>query len=238
MNFKALITTLVLGSSSAAMADSFTVSGSVNVSLGSSATTRPAPAPVYRPVVVAADDCTDDTQINNRPDPRPAYHPTQYHPTQPVWRGPYYSPTNTVVAANASQYVGWVATSPVKFRRMGYGRALVLRQTASTTWFDLTEATRIDSRQEYFKIGADKGVFKALKLQALGGGSSRIEKIAIQYTDASGHVKFHNVTFNTRLDARTNPAITINMPGGYSSIDGIMVIGSTDRGSAYKLLAM
>ena len=215
------------------MADtSFQVSGSVT--FGSAPThmhvpARPIPAPA--PVVVA-DDCVDP--YNNRPDPRPAYHQT--HVQEPVWRGPYYNPTNTVIAANASQYVGWVAKSPTPYR-MVYGKAIVSHR-GNTTWFDLTEATRIDSGQEYFKIGADKGLFRTLKLEALGAGSSRIEKVAIQYTNASGQVRFHNVTFNAKLNARTRPTITIDLPGNYVSIDGIMIIGSTDRGSAYKILAM
>jgi hypothetical protein len=228
MNIKALITTLVLGSSSAAMADSFTVSGSVNVSLGGTTTARPAPAPYHHQpvVVVAADDCND-----NAPAPRPVYHPTT-----PVYRGPFYNPTNTTIGANASIYTGWLATSPVKFRRMGYGKAIVFNKTVAHDWFDLTAATRIDSGREIFKIGADNGVFKALKLQGLGGGRSNIQQVAIEFLDGAGAKKTQKVVLNTWMSA--GKPITIDLDGGYRSISRITVYGSTDRGSAYKILAM
>src|SRR5687768_9496370 len=114
MNFKALITTLVLGSSSAAMADSVTFKGSVNVSLGNS-------APTHAPVYV--------DRYNNRPDPRPTYHPTRpvvvvQPPAPPVYRGPFYNPTNTTIGATASEYHGWIGTSRPRLQRNGYGKLM------------------------------------------------------------------------------------------------------------------
>ena len=95
MNLKALITTLVLGSSTMASADSVKISGSVNVSLGG----RPAPAPNYRPApapVVVADPCEAPAAPAYVPAPsQPAYHPV---PSAPIWQAPYYRITNTLVS--------------------------------------------------------------------------------------------------------------------------------------------
>jgi hypothetical protein len=244
MNLKALITTLVLGSSSMAAADSYKVSGSVSVSLGGHVSTRPAPAPVYpvyrptpsrpvaRPVVVVNDaDCHD-------PHPAPAYHAPGYRPmpAQPVWNGAYFNITNNSVGANASQYQGWMATSPVRTAAHFNGNGFVATR-ATHNWFDLTEATRIDSGRQFFTVGADNGKFRALKLQALGNGSSKIEQITIEYLDATGQAKFQKIKPDTFIH-RNNPTITIDLDGGYRSIGRIIVYGATDRGSAYKLQAL
>ena len=221
MNFKALITTLVLGSSSAAMADtSFQVSGSVT--FGSAPThvhvpARPIPAPT--PVVVA-DDCVD-----------PYSHVVKQPVQMGVWRGPYFNPTNTTIGVSKSIYTGSIATSKPLYRRTAYGRGMWMHPT---TWFDLTEATRIDSGREQFNVGAEHGQFKSLKLQGLGGGSSQISHISIEYVD--GGKSNQKVLVNRSLTA--SAPITIDLDGSYRKIARIIVNGSTDRGSAYKILAM
>jgi hypothetical protein len=154
---------------------------------------------------------------------------------QPVWRGPYFNITNTIVGATASQYRGSVGTSKVKLRHNQYGRAHY--QATNPTWFDLTEATRIDRGREFFTIGADNGMFKGLKLQALGNGRSHITQVAIEFLDTNGKKKTQKVKLNTWID-RNNPTITIDLDGNYRTIGRIIVYGSTDRGSAYKLMAM
>ncbi len=219
MNIKALITTLVLGSSSMASADSLTVRGSVSVSLGNTA------RPVTRPVVVA-DDCAPAPY---RPAPsRPVYQQPVYQPVyqqpvyqQPVWQAPVYNPTNTIVGASASQYTGWI----------GSQRQYI---TASNEWYDLSEATRIDSGREFFKIGADKGVFRGLRLEALGNGRSQIKQVAIEFADGS---KTQIVKLDTWI-GRDNKSLTIDLDGNYRSISRIIVYGATDQGSAYKLMAL
>jgi hypothetical protein len=246
MNLKALITTLVLGSSSMAAADSLTFSGSVAVSVGSS---THAPRPVvqpYRPTPVTvvshnhashanADDC-------GTPAPAPGYTPVptrpvvwQQQPVQPTWKGTYFNINNTIVGATASQYKGTLGYSKVK-QPLAYHRFGYVRNTGQT-WFDLTEATRIDSGREFFTIGADNGMFKALKLQAMGNGSSHIQQVAIEFLDAQGRQKTQKVKLNTAIH-RNNPTITIDLEGGYRSINRIVVYGSTDRGAAYKIMAM
>src|SRR5438128_458736 len=80
MNIKALITTLVLGSSSVAMARPVTISGSVEASWGYGTAPAPAPAPIVR----------DHRMPAPLPAPAPAFE-TSYHqrpssgPFVPVW---------------------------------------------------------------------------------------------------------------------------------------------------------
>lgn len=236
MNLKALITTLVLGSSTMASADSVKVSGSVHVSLGG----RPAPAPNYRPApapVVVADPCETPAAPAYVPAPsHSAHHPV---PSPPIWQAPYYRITNTVVSRNASVYRGSIAASTIKSTRWnarqtvhGYGFAAKPTQA----WFDLTEATRIDSNRELFTIGTDKGLFNKLRLQALGGGSSKITQVLVEFADSRGKAS-QVIKVNQLLD-RHNSTFTIDLNGEYRSIKRIVVYGATDQGSAYKIQAM
>ncbi len=221
MNLKALITTLVLGSSSMASADSATFSGSVEVSLGGHAQTQPSPHHHY---------CSHD---------RRPYRPVFTRPvvTRPVFdrrvpQGPvavaYYNPQNTYLSTNKSVYTGWIATSP-----SAYGSVRV----SNRGWFDLTAPTRIDAGREDFQIGANKGLFRALELQALGAGASHIQWVSIHLIDANGNKRAQVVQLNATID-RFNPTLTIDLDGGFVAIDKILVAGSTDRGAAFKLRAM
>jgi hypothetical protein len=243
MNIKALITTLVLGSSSMASADSLTFSGSVSVSVGGSASTRPTPrplpAPVYGNAHFVGDGCDSHTGYTPVPShtgyaPVPS-RPVVYAPVpQPTWHRPYFNITNTTVSGSGSVSQGSLGVSNVKaVNRFGYVRTSHLNQQ----WFDLTEATRIDSNRQFFKIGADNGLFKGLKLQALGTGRSRIEQVAIEYIDDLGNKKTQKVRLETWLD-RNNAAITIDLEGGYRAIGRIIVYGATDNGAAYKIMAI
>lgn len=227
MNIKALITTLVLGSSSMASADSLTFSGSVSVSLGSSTTARPIYVPrdpQPRPVVVTTDDCNEPAS-HYRPagyQPRPAGY--QPRPVEPVWHAPVYHPTNTVISSTASQYTGAIASQ----------RRYI---TASNAWYDLSEATRIDAGREFFKIGAEKGQFRGLRLEALGNGRSKIDQVTIEFADAWGRAKHQVVKLNSWI-GRGNASLTIDLDGNYRQITRIIVYGATDNGSAYKLMAL
>lgn len=215
-NFKALITTLVLGSSAIAAADPC----------------APAPAPVYTqpqaPVY--------SPPIYQAPAPAPVYRPVVLPAQQPpAWR-PYFNITNTTVAPLASTYRGWLATSPVQMQRTSYYGRVVLRPTRTASWFDLTEATRIDSGREIFNIGADNGWFSQLKLDGLGNArGSSISKVVIRFADATG-AKAQVVTLNRKLDA-AHPSITIDLDGTYRQIASVQVYGSTTLGSAFKIAA-
>lgn len=227
MNLKALITTLVLGSSTMASADAVKISGSVHLSLGG----RPAPAPTYRPApapVVVADPCEAHAS-------QPAYHP---RPSPPVWQAPYYRITNTIVSRTASAYRGTIAASKIKSTRWNarqtiHGYAFAAKPTQA--WFDLTEATRIDSNREFFTIGTDKGLFNKLQLQALGAGSSKITQVLVEFADARGKAS-QVIKVNQVLD-RNHATFTIDLNGEYRSIKRIVVYGATDQGSAYKIQA-
>ena len=251
MNLKALITTLVLGSSTMASADSVKISGSVNVSLGG----RAAPAPNYRPApapVVVADPCEHPAPYVPAPS-QPAYHPTPsqpaYHPTPsqpvyqpaPVWQAPYFHITNTIVTRTGSTYKGTIAASKIKStprwnqRQSFNAYGFVAKPTQA--WFDLTEATRIDNHREIFHLGTAKGVFNKLQLQALGGGNSKIAKVLVEFGDVRGNSYQQLIDVNQRM-GRHNPTFTIDLDGQYRTINRIVVYGSTDRGSAYKIQAM
>lgn len=221
MNIKALITTLVIGSSSVASADSLTVRGSVSVSLGSSA--RPAPRSV-----VVHDDCAPVQAAPYRPAPSRPYHdhPTRPVVVQPVWQAPVYNPANVLVSSTASQYTGTIYSQPRYFAAPG-----------ANAWFDLSEATRIEAGRQFFKIGANKGSFRSLRLDALGNGRSNIEQVTIEFADAEGRAKHQVVKLDSWI-GRGNTTLTIDLDGNYRRITRVIIYGSTDRGSAYKLMAL
>ena len=202
MNLKALITTFVLGSSTMASADSLSVSGSVRVSLDHHTVTRSAPAPLIVRGYRTPDPCT------TAPAPAPVYQPA-------AWTG--FHPHNTQMDRNMSVYVG----------------ALSFHMSRYQGWFDLTEATRIDGpgNIELFNLNG-RGKFRALQLQALGIGGSKINNVLVVFTDGSKQ----NIVVKQQLD-RNNPFITIDLAGNYRSIKQIQVHGATERGAAYKILA-
>ena len=231
-NLKALITTLVLGSSTMASADSFSVSASAKVSLGFNTSSAPviirdhrAPAPA--PVVV--DPCSTTAAPV-----AVAYRPAQL---PPVWSGPaYYNINNTKITPTSSDYKGWLANSPTLLQSTSYYGRVVVRPTHQATWFDLTEATRIDNGRERFMLGADNGWFSQLKLQNLGGRGSSISQVTVEFADNLGP-KTQIVKLDQSLDAR-HPSITLDLDGNYRQIYRITVFGTTNRGAAYKILAM
>ena len=89
--------------------------------------------------------------------------------------------------------------------------------------------------RESFHIGADKGLFSAIGLQAVAGRSV-IDEVKIEYVDAYGKIQWQTVFPRQQLDGR-NQTLTIALAPGVRAVNNIMVYGSTDRGSAYKLIA-
>lgn len=219
MNIKALITTLVLGSSSMASADSLKFSGSVKVSLGNS--------------THASSSARAHNHYNQE---RRPYRPVarrvlpQHRPVLEQ----YYNPQNTYLSANRSVYSGWIATSPTTSMPSVYDHSY---RVSNRGWFDLTAPTRIDAGREDFLLGANKGLFRALKLEALGAGASQIQWVSIHLINADGTKRAQVVQLNTKLD-RYNPSLTIDLDGGFTAIDKILVSGSTDRGAAFKIRAL
>ena len=224
MNLKALITTLVLGSSTMASADSVTLSGSVSVGLGGSTHARPAPAPV----------------VVQPPAPRPVVYPPAPapvivrppQPMPPVWSDHSWQPRNIRLEGNASFYIGTMGHSSLRYRPSTWQRGLQIRNQA---WFEMTEATRIENNRLIVGVN-DTGFYRGLKIESLGRGSD-ITFVRIDFKDRLGNKRYQLVRLNQHLD-RNHSSLMIDLDGNYRQISRITVYGKTDRGSAIKLLAM
>jgi hypothetical protein len=214
MNIKALITTLVLGSSSVAMAKP-AFSAEASVSLGYST------APVVRDHRARAvdDDCATPPPVYTRP--------VIY---QPPIREPFFNITNTTVGRRSSTYIGSLGTvSNVRFNHE-------VTWNRPQSWINLTEATRIDSNRELFNLRGEHGLINKLQLKSLGG-SSQIKQVAIEMWNAQGRLETQVVRFDTQLDRR-NPSLTIDLDGSFRKVQRIIVYGATSHGGAYEILAM
>jgi hypothetical protein len=209
MNLKALITTLILGSSSLAMAQPVTFSAGAKVTVGfnSGYESRPVvvdhrrlpPVPAPAPV---ADPCA----------PAPIAQPLPVVPVRPV----YFNPDNTTVAATSSTYIG--------------SKPFMTQYRDGRHWVALTEPTRIDSGREFINFGTDGARFSQIKLFN-NRGSSHIQQIAIEFVGGGTQ----KVVLNQMLTS-SNP-ITIDLTGGFRPINRIIVYGSTNFGSSYQILA-
>ncbi len=232
MNIKTLITTLVLGSSSVAMAKPVTVSGHASVSVNFNTTsTRPV---VRDHRVIVDDDCTDGP-IAQPVYPRPVYTQpvyTQpvYQPLPPIYSEPFWSPTNSRVAASGSTYIGTIGRGNIQLREYAW------RNPQARSWFTLTEATRIDSGRQFINLDKWAGArFTQLRLQSAGGRTD-IAQVAIEYIhDGVSHTQ--KVKLATSL-ARTNAMASITLDGDSRDINRIIVYGTSNRGAAYQIFAM
>jgi hypothetical protein len=209
MTIKALlVTTFVLGSASAALAKPvITVSGSASVGVGTTSYVRDHRAPVV-------------VRDHRAPGyPAPVY--------QPAYSEPWFNPNNTRVTASGSTYLG----------AFGKGNAFVHHTNVwyRPGWFQLTEATRIDSNREFFNLLQTGGSFRKLKLQNLRGRTD-IKQVAIEFRTSRG-IETQKVRIDSRMD-RNNPSLTIDLAGDSRSIQRIIVYGDSGRDSAYQLLAM
>jgi hypothetical protein len=216
MNLKALITSLVLGSSSLAMAQpTATFSAGASVSFGYPS---PSPAVIVRdhrfPTVqpAASDPCNTNTVT-----PVPAY----YRGQRPVAIEPvvYNNPANTRINATGSEYVG---TMP--FQTMRWFRA--------PEWVPVTEPTRIDNGREFFNLRA-AGSFSKIQLFK-NRGASFIKQVTIETLNPyTGRIDTQVV----RIDRELTSSFTIDLAGGRRQINRVIVYGSTAQGSAYQILA-
>lgn len=184
MNLKALITSLVLGSSSVALASpvSFGASAQVTASVGFGQAGpvvrdhRPAPIPppvrpIYQPIV--------------QPAPMPV---------RPVFQPPANDDcTNVRVGTTASEYIG-----PVAGRFGG--------------WLNLTQPTRIEMGRELINLPANAGRFNTIQLRG-AGGDTKIDSVLVQFKGGSYqfvHVNqtlCGNQTLNLDIPGR-NQAVT------------------------------
>jgi hypothetical protein len=158
----------------------------------------------------------------------PSYAPARHTVAQyrPVWTGSHQ--LNSRMEGTDSVYIGWMANGH-QLRR--FGNRLVHDQS----WFDMTEPTRIvgSGHREIFHVGAYRGEFRALRLVALGSGSTNINNIKIEFADGTKQT----LLVKQKLD-RTNPTIAIDLAGKYRSISRILVYGLSGDGAAYKLQAL
>jgi hypothetical protein len=223
MNIKALITTLILaGSSSVAMAKpAVSIKGSASVTIGSAPTTV-----VVRDHRAPAADCHATPAYT-----QPVYTQPVAQPYRPIYQEPFFNPQNTTVGASGSVYVGSFGRAPAHSLHRttnAYGFA------QPRTWFHLTEATRIDSGREFFKLEGQGGLFTQLRLHNLGGQTD-IRQVAIEYKLSNGRV----VTQKVRIDQLTGrAAFDINLESDSRAINRIIVYGTSGHGSAYQMLGM
>jgi hypothetical protein len=225
MNIKALITTLVLaGSSSVAMAKpAVTIKGSASVSIGSAPTTV-----VVRDHRAPAADC-HDTPVHTQPvytQPVPVAQPYR-----PIYQEPFFNPQNTVMGSDSSTYIGTFGRAPAhNLHRTtnAYGFA------QPNTWFQLTEATRIDRSREFFKLQGQGGFFTKVRLQNLGGRTDVVQ-VTIEYKSGS-RTWFQKVAIDRALTGRA--AFDIHLESDSRNVNRIIVYGASGHGSAYQLLAM
>jgi len=211
MNLKALITSLVLGSSSLAMAaPTATFSAGASVSFGYPS---PSPAVIVRdhrmPTVrpAASDPCNTNATV-----------PVNYRPVtiEPIV---YNNPSNTRINATGSEYVG---TMP--FQTMRWFRA--------PEWVPVTEPTRIDNGREFFNLRA-AGSFSRIQLFK-NRGATFVKQVTIETLNPyTGRIDTQVV----KIDRELTSSFTIDLAGGRRQINRVIVYGSTAQGSAYQILA-
>ena len=211
MNLKALITSLVLGSSSLAMAQpTATFSAGASVSFG-----YPSPAPV-----IVRDHRTLDDDCDHRPvvAKQPVYY-RGYRPIVVTEPPVYNNPQNTRINATGSEYVG---TMP--FQTMRWFRA--------PEWVPVTEPTRIDNGREFFNLHRT-GAFSKIQLFK-NRGSSFIKQVTIETLNPfTGRIETQVV----KIDRELTSSFTIDLAGGRRQINRVIVYGATAQGSAYQILA-
>ena len=215
MNLKALITTFVLGSSSAAMAKPVVISGqaSASVSLGHNIGR---PQPVVRDHRVIEDDCD-----------HPVAQPVVYTQPAPTYNDRSFSPNNTQVTASGSTYLGAFGRGGLRLRDRAWNHP--------QAWFNLSEATRIDHNREFFNLRQEGGRFTQIRLQNLGG-RTEVSQIAIEFV-RNGVSKTQKIRLNTTL-GRNDATLAIALAGDSRDIQRIIVYGESGRGAAYQILAM
>ena len=206
MNLKALVTTLVLGSSSVAMASPAAAIG-IHGSVSIGTTARYVPAQPIRTVVRDRGWVSTEWNRDHR-EPAPVYvQPVYVQPARP-------QPIDDCANVAGSYYRGPVGRMP----------------TAGHASIALTAPTRIDNGREIIAIGPDKGVFTELTLRATAGATF-IRDVAVDM--GNGDVQVLQV--NRWLDARSQ-ALSFDIDGRRGrSIVQLTVTGQSEFGSRYTI---
>ncbi|MCW5808080.1 MAG: hypothetical protein KIT31_37360 [Deltaproteobacteria bacterium] len=210
---KALVTALLLASSSIAMAKPVTYSASASVSISAGTHTGG-----------GRQDLRDHRSTYTPPAKAPAVAPRLK--VKPVYlqqlRPAVWNPNNTTLGVNASTYIGPrpVLQQPCVAHASGWQVA---------TWHPMTEPTRIDRGRELFNFGAQAGSFRQIQLVETAG-SSHISQVAIEFV---GGGRTQVVKLDT--DLKAGRSLTIDLDGGVRQINRIIVYGSTAQSSAYQI---
>ena len=217
MNIKALITTLVLGTSSVALAEpTFTASAQASWSWGTPSASAQTVRDHRRPWVY------DQTQLNTAYDPNFRTYRVNPWMQQPIFQDSCMDPRNTTVGATGSTYTGAIMTVPANRSYYWY----------RPSWHAVTEPTRIDSGREFINLGGagqlDRLMFKQV------GGSSFIQQVAIYF--ANGEIQVVR-NLDAQLD-RNRQTVGIDLNGGRRAVSRVIVYGSNAPHSAYQLMAM
>jgi hypothetical protein len=215
MKLKALITMLVLGSSSAAMArPAVVVSGHAEVTWKTTSHDHPPLPPNDRPAP--------------RPwgNPAPVWYPDGAGSATPVGHPDAAGSTNTRVAGDASSYIGPIFALRASYdgRDDRYGRSW-----RRSPLVPLTQPTRIDRGREFFTLGPSAGAFTKIALQP-NAGRTYVTQVAIEFagggrTQVIPVNEYLRDTFVIDLDRR-NPR----------TINRIVVYGTSGPRASYSLL--
>jgi hypothetical protein len=206
---KALVTALLLASSSVAMAKPVTYTASASVSIDLDA--RWGRPTVARPPV------RDHRTPAPAPVPyrRPATHVPPVIVDLQLW-----NPTNTTLGGDSSTYVG---AKPFMQTRISTGA------WRPSSWVQMTEPTRIDRGREFFTFGSQAGSFSQLQILETHG-QSHIQQVVIEFV---GDPRAQKVVFNADL-TRGN-SLFIDLDGDFRQINRVIVYGATANGSAYQI---
>jgi len=213
MNLNTLVTALVLGSSSAALASpaaALQLRGSVSIG-----TVRHVPAQPIRTVVRDRNWVSTEWHRDHR-EPAAVYVEPAAVYVEPA---AYVKPARPEPIDDCDNVVGSYYRGPVG-RMPAWGHANVA----------LTAPTRIANGREVIAVGPDKGVFTGLTLRATDGATF-IREISVDLGD--GDVQ--RIEVNRWLDAR-GQALAFDIDGRRGrAIVQLTVDGHSDAGSRYMI---
>ena len=231
MKLKALITMLVLGSSSAAMARPAVIfDAHAQVTIGT-----PSPS---RPIIIRdrrddrherhdrhdRDDRYDRDGRYSRGDRERGPRTWPTHDSAPVWNDGVLEPTNTTIGSDSSSYVGPIFNVHASVGHHGHHGYYT-----PSRFVTLTQPTRIDRGREFFTLGAEVGAFSKIALRPTAGRTF-VQQVAIEFV---GGGRTQVVPVNQHLDG----TFVIELDGrGARTINRIVVYGSSGARSSYALM--
>ena len=220
MNIKALLTTLVLGSSSVAMAEPIQFSGSAQASAWWSVPSvrvdrRDVITRDHRsPWVYSYGNDRDYSYGERRYDQPRAYEPRFDD------RGIEVRNTR-IVNSTTSEYIGQIMSRPDG--DYGWNRP---------RWFAVTDPTRIDSGR-LFIYPRFAGHLDRIMLKQVAGASF-VQQVTVAYVDGGAQV-FNNLSTQLDDDHRT---LRLNLDKRHGEISRVIIYGSSAPHSAFQMMAL